>query len=602
MATIIPECSDDELDDLASQAEVKVYRALRELPQEYVIFFQIEVMLREEKKQAKDASTDFLVCHPDQGYLCIEVKGGRIGCDEGRWFSTDRHGVKHSIRNPMTQAKDAKHTILAYLKNDQRWCGLPCFGKALLAHAVFFPDMSEDGAEKLGAPDLPAALIGSAKTLQNPKAWIDEVFAFWGNDGNFTPLGPTGIDILREVFAPPSIDASEQVAKQLENEKEVRLELTKQQMRILDFLKSQPRVAVSGGAGTGKTVMAVMKARRLAAEGYRTLLTCYSEKLADNLKRRCEDTKNLEVMHFHGLCLQQNTKAKNDPAGRDLITETKEKYPEWDDLDVRLPYALAESMKILSEDRYDAIVCDEGQDFGEKYWEPLVGMLKDKEHSTLYVFYDDNQSLYKRADSFPIPKENTFLLTKNCRNTRQIHGSAFKYYKGEPVSPPDNEGDDVEFVEEFVESSGLKDQAEEFVAEFVESSGLKDQAEKIHYRVQKYINQDISASDITVLIADDAQTSQCYSALKGYPLPKSAKWLVKNVRTDNTVLIETVRRFKGLESPIVILWGLDTLDLDSIESKKSLYVGMSRAKSILIVVGTPDTCKAIRDYPGGTEQ
>jgi superfamily I DNA and RNA helicase len=58
------------------------------------------------------------------------------------------------------------------------------------------------------------------------------------------------------------------------------------------------------------------------------------------------------------------------------------------------------------------------------------------------------------------------------------------------------------------------------------------------------------------------------------------------------VLIDTVQRFKGLEAPIVILWGLDAINLT--RSQELLYVGMSRAKSLLVVVGTPATCAAIR--------
>jgi superfamily I DNA and RNA helicase len=58
------------------------------------------------------------------------------------------------------------------------------------------------------------------------------------------------------------------------------------------------------------------------------------------------------------------------------------------------------------------------------------------------------------------------------------------------------------------------------------------------------------------------------------------------------VLIDTIQRFKGLESQIVILWGLDTIDLSRRE--ELLYVGMSRAKSLLVVVGTTNTCNALK--------
>ena len=64
------------------------------------------------------------------------------------------------------------------------------------------------------------------------------------------------------------------------------------------------------------------------------------------------------------------------------------------------------------------------------------------------------------------------------------------------------------------------------------------------------------------------------------------------VRGKSTVLIDTIQRFKGLESPIVILWGLDTIDLS--QRQELLYVGMSRAKSLLVIVGSAATCGSFK--------
>jgi len=58
------------------------------------------------------------------------------------------------------------------------------------------------------------------------------------------------------------------------------------------------------------------------------------------------------------------------------------------------------------------------------------------------------------------------------------------------------------------------------------------------------------------------------------------------------VLIDTIQRFKDLESPIVILWGLDTIDLS--QRQELLYVGMSRAKSLMIIVGQIATCASFK--------
>lgn len=60
--------------------------------------------------------------------------------------------------------------------------------------------------------------------------------------------------------------------------------------------------------------------------------------------------------------------------------------------------------------------------------------------------------------------------------------------------------------------------------------------------------------------------------------------------------MDTIQRFKGLESSIVILWGLDTIDL--FQRQELLYVGMSRAKLLLVIVGRAATCAT---FMGGGE-
>jgi len=568
MTTIIPELTDAQLADVPSQAEAKVYRALRDgLPSDFVVFFQVGWVLRREEEQAKDGETDFIVCHPDFGYVCIEVKGGGISFDasSGDWFSVDRNRQKRAIKNPVTQARNAKYSIRSKLSEHPRWQALS-LKKILIGHAVFFPDVGE--ANALKRPDMPTALIGCARDIQNPKAWIDAVFAYWSNGApEFAPIGKRGVDVFREVFA-RSFEIAPLVASQLADQEERRLALTRDQIRVLDFLRAHRRVAVSGGAGTGKTVLALEKARRLASEGFRTLLTCYNRQLADHLASLCAGTPNLDVMGFHQLCDRQVKKA-DGASGRDLVSEAKITYPGKDYFNVQLPNAFGYSLDILP-DRYDAIVCDEGQDFREDFWVPLELILSDYERSPLYIFYDDNQNLYARAGTFPI-RDEPFSLTTNCRNTVPIHEAAYRHYKGAPVSSPANQGEDVQFDE---------------------SPNRDSQAAKINARIVDLVaKQGVAPGDITVLIADAVHKTDYYAILQRLPLPKSAAWLVEGVRGTNTILIDTIQRFKGLESPVVILWGLDTIDLS--RRQELLYVGMSRAKSILVIVGQAATCTAL---------
>ena len=153
-----------------------------------------------------------------------------------------------------------------------------------------------------------------------------------------------------------------------------------------------------------------------------------------------------------------------------------------------------------------------------------------------------------------------------------VHRAAYNHYRGVPVHPPDIDGDDVQFDE---------------------ASTREAQLTRISARIVDLVaRQAVAAGDIVVLIADAPHKVDYYSMLKRQPLPKPAAWAEEGPRGRNSVLIDTVQRFKGLEAPIVILWGLDPINTE--RSQELLYVGMSRAKSLLVLVATPETCAAIR--------
>ena len=63
-------------------------------------------------------------------------------------------------------------------------------------------------------------------------------------------------------------------------------------------------------------------------------------------------------------------------------------------------------------------------------------------------------------------------------------------------------------------------------------------------------------------------------------------------QTDGNVLIETIHSFKGQDSPIVILADLGDLPTRADRANRAaemlLYVGMSRARSLLILIVVPE--------------
>ena len=567
---MIPDYSDAQLDQLDSAAEARLYRALRDqLSDDYLVLFQVGWILKREDDQARDGEADFLVAHPRYGYLCIEVKGGGIQFDgeSGKWYSIDRHHVTHEIKDPIRQALRAKYSVLTKMKENPQWRR---YGSGAIAcgHAVFFPDLGD--VSKVVRADLPESLIGASNDLDSVGRWVSVALEYWlKDDSKANELGVAGIELIKGTFV-HSFQVTPLVSAQLVEQERQRITLTEEQFRILDMLRSQRRVSVSGGAGTGKTVLAVEKAKRLAAEGFMTLLTCYNRQLAEHLADVCGDVENLDVMSFHQLCYQR-VKMAGEQSHRNLLEEAKHTYPGLDLFDVQYPAALTYSLDIVQK-HYDAIVCDEGQDFREEYWFPIEMLLSDYDRSPLYIFFDENQNIYSRVDSFPIREEPYYLLT-NCRNTDQIHMAAYMYYEGEQVLPSGIDGEDIQKI------SG---------------SNLEQQAQRIHARIVDLIAKErVSVSDIVVLVADGFRKEEYYDELSKRPLPKPGQWNIEGKKREGSVLVDTVKRFKGLESYIVFLWGLDRLDLDV--ENELIYVGLSRAKSLVYVVSNVEMLEKIAD-------
>jgi len=556
---MIPQLSDQKLEQIAerSKAEVTFYKNCRnQLDNRFVVFFSVPWIGTDNKGNVRDGEIDFMIFDPNSGFLVVEIKGGGItyksSTDE--WLTINKSGT-FTIKNPFAQAKNNKHKVLEILKSHPRW-NRTGVSKVLMAHAVFFPDLHN--VDKLIMPQSPREIMGCSTDFESFNKWVDNVLSYWQGQGEkFQPLGNAVISLAEAIFSRP-IDVRPLLASQLEDEEKIRIQLTDQQAYLLSALGTRKRAAISGGAGTGKTLLAINKASKLAESGIRTLLICYNRPLADHLKKIILGNENLLPMTYHQLCDWRRRIVK-DKIGRDLLQEAKRTYPGGDLFDVQLPYALALSTEIIGE-RFDAIIIDEGQDFSDDYWLAIEMLLSHPKDSYLYIFFDHNQALYKKASTFPIYEE-PFILSSNCRNTKFIHDAAYHYYNGSQTDAPSITGEPIGAI----------------VAPSVAA-----QAKKLHAQLVKLIQHEkVKPENITILtIQDPAQAY--FDLLKSMPLPQGIKWSFAKHDLRDTILIETAKRFKGLEADIIFLWGLD--DLDERRNIELIYVALSRAKSRLYVV------------------
>ena len=564
MARMRPELTENQLRALSSRAEATVYEALSaQLPDEALVLYSARWLYRSPRDALVEGEADFTVFLPQSGFLTIEVKGGGVAYDgkTGTWSSIDRNGVQHLIKDPFRQAAKQRYAIIDQLRGHslwRRWTGqrLHC------GHAVFFPDLQS--AAPLAGPDRPIEVIGIRHDLKGVRSWIERVLRFW-KQSDTDSLGALGVDLVEQILC-GSIEVRPLLSVQLAHEEVVRIRLTDQQARVLRIIGGRTRALIGGGAGTGKTLIALEKARRVALAGGCALLICYNRRLADVLRAAHTDVKGMEVLSYHQLCERRIARAR-EVSGQDTLAEAQNAYSGADLYDVQLPFALALANEVVPE-KYDAVIVDEAQDFSDEYWLGVEDLLSDRRNGHLYVFFDPNQMLYKRRGAFPISDE-PFWLTTNCRNTQYIHRAAYQYYRGEVIDPP--------------EISGAP------IAELVSESG-GGQADAITREIGRLMTAEgLRPSDIIVLVMGKPKQSY-YDLLRARRLVRGVRWAIE---TDDpeAIMLETVARFKGLEASVVFLWLASVID--EAQDREGLYVGLSRGKSRVYVVGSTLACGSV---------
>jgi hypothetical protein len=537
-------------DDPLRAAERRVYDALREgLGQEFSVFYGV-AWLGALGAGARDGEVDFVIAHPEGGILLLEVKGGAISRDgtTGRWTSVDHAGYPHPIQDPFAQVRTSKHALLEKFKEHPtlRHVWIP------MGHGVVFPDSARPDVP-LG-PDAPPEITVFAEDMNHIDDCVEGMFDYWRRALERAERPGAGFVAAVTDLLAPSFDLRQPLGTAVADEDRELLRLTEHQFSVLDLLGRQRRVSVTGGAGTGKTLLALEKAKRLAGEGFKVLLTCFNRPLADHLRRSAGGADGLTILTFHQLC--EHFARAGDVA---LPSAIDGQVPA-DFFDKTMPNALLEALRCVRQ-RFDAIVVDEGQDFLEGWWYPLQFCLADPDRGVLYVFHDDNQQIYRRATSFPSGLVE-ITLHENLRNTQKTHALTSRFYRGEPVRAIGPEG---RFVEAVVVES--KEGIEQAVSAVLERLLKKEYA---------------SPEDIAVLLGWAPSS----------PLKRDTQIGVFQVTRDQDgepgrILLESVRRFKGLERPIVILTAVDELPPE--EADALLYVGLSRARIHLVVVAQAST-------------
>lgn len=544
MARVFPA----RIDVDAPEAEVYLFRRFGDaLPDELVVFHARRFILPAEAgRPAFEGELDFVILDPGRGLVGLEVKGGGVGKRGGAWYSVDRHGREHPIKDPGLQASRAVHAMDAYLSR-QRWFRQNRF-RVRFGWGVAFPDVEVTSA--LG-PDLPRQIVIARNDLGRLASAVGRVFEACGVSGPVLPAA--AVRAVIEALA-PTMHLVKPLVRQLGEEGEALVRLTEEQKRVLDLLETSQRVAIEGAAGSGKTVLAVEKARRLGCSGKKVVLLCFNRPLADFLAASADV---YEVQTFHGLC-RDLAIAAGLPFQVPDAGEAQALFWERE-----APAILLEALDKLPEKRYDAIVVDEGQDFRTDWWVAIEALLEDPGKGELIVFFDPKQNLYGGGPPAALGV-SPHRLKWNCRNTSNSARYACDLIGEEArVKPEAPDGVSVTEIECASEREAI------------------DAVRRTLHRL--LVEEKLSHEQVVVLSTHNHKRSPL--ARERNLGPATPVPFGEPLKGKKDVRFASLQRFKGLEADAVILTDVEPGALRS--GPTHLYVGATRARHVLVVVKSP---------------
>ncbi len=522
-----------------------------QLPDDFYIYHSLGFL---EPERATQGEVDFLVLHPVLGMLVIECKGFGVQRDnQGQWWRTGQYGKKHKITPPNEQAKAQ---VAGLIKKFASGVG------RLLPHtrsefplsygwALAFPLSSWDAINP--PPELDQDIVFDTHALENMHARVVAAMKFharrFGAQGPPT-LEPGDFHRLRHNVISPELDLAPKLSGQINLERIEMVRLTRSQIQIVENLRANRRLRVPGGAGTGKTILALHAARIHASRRKNVLLVCFNANLGDHLNETAASFPDLpgsiDATTFHRLCWRASQLLYGH--GLEVPREAAAQKDFWLET---APLILMEAITQEKIGPWDAIIVDEGQDFAPIWWEVLEEGLRDKNSSKIAVFYDDSQRIFDHGS--PVPDYPAiYSLSQNFRNTKAIARVVRKLGQVEMESHPDcSEGTDPIIYQQATPSKTRK-QLGDLLNELIVR-------EKLRYE------------QIAILSPRSPKNSLLEEATELGEQPivhRTADW-------SQGVLHTTISGFKGLEADVVIM--IDIAPGDERCSRNARYVAASRA-------------------------
>ena len=549
------------------RSESMVFSALKndDHTRNWTVFYSLHVP----NSGREPREIDFLVIIPEYFcIICLEVKGGFYGIKkDGKWYNA--YNDETLEESPHDQARSAMFA----LKNDCELNGLKGFGNIeylSLGCAVALTDMSKPPS------DLPKHLAHSiwSNDVQDRNKLREKLNEIAKKMCNIR--GPRNarekkqakiyLADLQDNLEPSSMSIPENriFSSDLDTLREELLVLTNDQLRSLGIVKRNACCVIDGAAGTGKTVLAMELARQRCEEkGEKVALICSNPYLSSRFVRWAKTLSN-------------------DSDGT-VVAGILEDFSK---------------LNSLKQERFDYLIVDEAQNLcDQKSRNSMDSLLEGGLTNGYWAMFGDfthqniiNPDITKTGEEVLeelkkiYPRITHDELEINCRNTYEI-AAAVSMFLGIDSLPRSGVHGPLIQTKYFKTQKKLNNLLDDLVTDFQ--------------------NREFFSRQI-ILLSGSSDNFNTLSSYGGWRLlnvreAKGEKDLdrenVPDVSGDSspkTLRYSDIHDFQGLESEVVFLvipltgkqtkvGGSATLpDYDYLI--RVLYVGMSRAKAILIIV------------------
>jgi len=491
-----------------------------------------------------DVEIDHLVLMPDKGAAFIETKGGHVSYAQGNWWTTGKDGTHRT--DPPGQAKRGLYAFRRFLDHHPEWTKGKLAGDWFLA----FPFTDVGDTEFMGPQGRRETIFGrgeedemasriweilAKRHLVLPShGWVEEI-----------------VDIVLAMKDVP-ITLKERVTQRLEHIEQ----LTEQQSAMLRMWRNNRFVEVVGGAGSGKTWLAMEQARQWGAAGLSVAFLTYTKGVGEAVKKAFEDRPDKEtppfIGTFHALGYHWGVFPDPDRSGE----------PDYWTVELPVEY-LKVATSLPPGQKFDAVIVDEAQDFEDSWWDVVLASMKDPESFRLAIFRDDGQAVFGDKRGRPDLPFAVFDLDSNLRNGRQVV-EAFAPLTSRKMDVVGGEGSPTRMI--FAEPEDVITAADDAVSDMVGPEGWLPE-------------------HVALLTTKSRHPEHAYRQ----DADKDAYW--QELWSTNDIFYGTVAGFKGLERPAIVI-AVNGFHPHA-DPKDVLYTAISRAIDLAVLVGSREELESV---------